>query len=198
VKPIKNNKIKSKTLPFVLILVTTLTSCYNQNDKQNSDTEKVIDTISKSTNTEKIKLLDSDQNNNQFCLERLFTTDIPENQSFRIFSTTDPRIEDENPQFFWLYDDKTNLRALYFKCNGTLIKTIETKKKTKYNGVNGIGTETYEEKTNFENDRYTIEIFSSPSSASMIYWDSKIQIKSKLNEIIIIDENYTGIEDSFD
>jgi hypothetical protein len=158
----------------------------------------INDTNSKSINTEKIKAQDSDQNNDQFCLERLLTSDIPENQSFRIFSTTDPRIEDGNPQFFWLYDDKTKLRALYFKCHGNLIKAIETKNKTRYNGVNGIGIETYDEKTNFENDRYSIEIYSSPDSASMIYWDSKIQIKSKQNEIIIIEGRYTGIEDSFD
>jgi|GEM_PF-4111493 len=168
--------------------------CENQNAKQNS----VTDTISKSPNVEKLKLQDSDQHKDEFCLERLFKTDIPENQSFRIFSTTDPRIEDGSPEFFWLYDNKTNLRVLYFKCHGNLIKTNETKNKTTYHGVNGIGVETYDEITNFENDRYSIEIFSSPSSASMIYWDSQIQIKSKQNKNIIIDGSYTGIEDSFD
>ncbi len=187
-----------KNTLIIIFLFVTFISCENQNEKQETAPEKSADTVSKSPNTGNLKLQNSDQIKDEFRLERIVKTDIPESQNFRIFSVIDPRIEDGNPELFWLYDHKTNLRVLYFKCKGNLVIANETKNKRTYNGVNGIGIETYDEITNFENDKYSIEIFSSPSSASMIYWDSKIQIKSKQNENIIIDGNYTGIEDSFE
>jgi hypothetical protein len=154
-------------LSFVLSFIS---SCGNKTEKYQNESE-TLESPKIETRLNLVPIQLSNQNNPK-----------------RVFSLTNPAIDDVEILFFWKENNGIGKKQLYFKSDSKEYVLDEIFNRVINTDINGARIQAYDEVSVFSNDRYNIIISSTPESASLVYWSADIKVFSVGSNQLIFDE----------